>query len=133
MKEIYSKDKTACAGVVNSVAGFLNLVKESNGEWLYGNLFRGQGNTEWPILSSLTRSITPSIKEIKEKYGDIELDSQRFDDIFKNESIKRRMGDKLNHIHSGYVNFKNLFRTILCSLSYDSCCYFGRNHCCQSK
>lgn len=108
MKEIYSKDKTACAGVVNSVASFLNLVKESNGKWLYGNLFRGQGNTEWPILSSLTRSITPSINEIKEKYGDIELDPQRLDDIFKNESIKRKSDDKLNHIHSGYVNFKNL-------------------------
>lgn len=108
MKDLYSKDNTACAGVVSSVADFLNLVKKSNGEWIYGNLFRGQGNTEWPILSSLTRSITPSINEIKEKYGDIELNSQRFEDIFKNESLKKKMSDKLNPIHSGYVNFKNL-------------------------
>ncbi|MBB1525076.1 FRG domain-containing protein [Pectobacterium carotovorum subsp. carotovorum] len=108
MKDLYLKDNTACAGVVSSVADFLNLVKKSNGEWLYGNLFRGQGDTEWPILSSLTRSITPSINEIKEKYGDVESNSQRFEDVFKSESLKKIMSDKLNSIHSGYVNFKNL-------------------------
>lgn len=108
MKDIYSKDNTPCVGVVSSVADFLNLVKKSNGKWIYGNLFRGQGDTEWPILSSLTRSITPSINEIKEKYDDVESNSQRFEDIFKSESFKKRMEDKLNLIHSGYVNFKNL-------------------------
>ena len=108
MKKLYLRDNTACAGVVSSVADFLNLVKKSNGEWLYGNLFRGQGDTKWPILSSLTRSIIPSINEIKEKYGEVELNSERFEDIFKSESLKKSMGDKLKSIHYGYVNFKNL-------------------------
>lgn len=108
MKKLYLRDNTDCAGVVSSVADFLNLVKKFNGELLYGNLFRGQGDTKWPILSSLTRSIIPSINEIKEKYGEVELNSERFEDIFKSESLKKSMGDKLNSIHNGYVNFKNL-------------------------
>ncbi|AUO04823.1 FRG domain-containing protein [Serratia marcescens] len=108
MKEIYLNDNTTCVGVVKSVADFLNIVKKSNGEWVYGNLFRGQGNTKWPILSPLTRSITPSISEIKEKYGKIELNSQNFEDVFSSSSFKTSMNDKLNSIYHGYVNFKNL-------------------------
>lgn len=108
MKKLYLDDNTTCVGVVKSVAEFLNLVRDSNGEWLYGNLFRGQEDTKWPILSSLTRNIIPSIVEIKEKYKEIDINSQEFDGVFKRKKFNEIMNDKLSSIFSGYVNFKNL-------------------------
>ncbi len=118
MKKLYLSDNTTCVGVVKSVADFLNLVKKSNGEWLYGNLFRGQSDTKWPIMSSLTRNITPSIIEIKGKHGDIELNSQKFEDVFKSDFFKKSMSDKLNSIHSGYINFKNLLPPYLSEVEH---------------
>lgn len=52
MKELYMEDSTLVIGSVESVGEFIDLIEESNGEWVYGNLFRGQADAKWPILSS---------------------------------------------------------------------------------
>ncbi|MCK7190819.1 FRG domain-containing protein [Enterobacter kobei] len=113
MKELYLDDTTNCVGTISNVADFLKLVKNSNGEWLYGNLFRGQHDAKWPILSSLTRSVIPSIEDIESKYGKITINSQRFEDLFKTEKYNKQLNEKLNTIFHGYVNFKNLLPPFL--------------------
>ncbi|WP_010245207.1 FRG domain-containing protein [Pantoea agglomerans] len=118
MKKLYLSDNTTCAGTIKSVADFLNLVKSSNRKLIYGNLFRGQGNTNWPIVSSLTRNIIPSIQEIKGFAGDVDINSQEFEDIFNKSEFGTRMARKLNLVHSGYVNFKNLLPPYLSEIEH---------------
>lgn len=113
MRELYLDDTTNCVGTISNVADFLALVKKSNGEWLYGNLFRGQHDAKWPILSSLTRSVIPSIEDIKNKYGEINIKSREFDKIFESEEYKKESNQKLNTIFNGYVNFNNLLPPFL--------------------
>ncbi|MBN3180800.1 FRG domain-containing protein [Pectobacterium brasiliense] len=118
MKDLYLDDNTTCAGVVKSVADFLNLVNETNEGYVYGNLFRGQADSRWPILSSLTRSIIPSKDEIGKKYGQIAPRSHEFEDIFKSNSFKTNQENKINLIYAGYVNFKHLLPPYLSEIEH---------------
>lgn len=108
MKELYVDDSTPVVGVVDSVGDYINLIKRSNGEYIYGNLFRGQSNAQWPILSSLTRSIIPSINDIFKITGEIDIKSKQFESVFRNAEYNSKMNAKLQSIFSGYVNFKHL-------------------------
>ncbi|HEM7416298.1 FRG domain-containing protein [Citrobacter freundii] len=113
MKQLYQNDKTCIAGSASSVSDFLNLVRSSNGDLVYGNLYRGQRNTDWPILSSLTRNIIPSFKEIKRHHKDIEVDSPQFESVLNSDKVKESMQDRLKQIYNAYVNFKNLLPSFL--------------------
>ncbi|EPJ6413052.1 FRG domain-containing protein [Klebsiella pneumoniae] len=108
MKELYMEDSTLVIGSVESVGEFIDLIEESNGEWVYGNLFRGQADAKWPILSSLTRAIIPTLKDIFQITGVIDINSEMFESVFKNSNYADNMNEKLQTIFSAYVNFKHL-------------------------
>lgn len=108
MKQLYMNDKTKVKGTVSCVEDFIKCVKSINGASVYGNLFRGQGNTNWPIKSSLTRNIIPDIKEIEKSHYGIKIDSQEFEGLFNSKIQVEKRQDRLNNIYKSYVNFKNL-------------------------
>lgn len=107
MKLLYMNDETEVKGVVNCVEDFIKCVKSVNGNSLYGNLFRGQRDTNWPIKSSLTRSIIPDIKEIEKSHPSIKIDSQEFEDLFNSDKQLEKRNDRLKSIYDSYVVFKN--------------------------
>ncbi|WP_413729458.1 FRG domain-containing protein [Sodalis sp. RH22] len=113
MKTLYQDDKTRCVGTASTVAQFLELCKKENGDDIYGNLYRGQQSTTWPLLSSLTRKIIPTQQEIESNFGKIDIDSEEFEDIFKTSAFKKTHRDKIDSIYSAYSNFKNMLPTYL--------------------
>lgn len=108
MKQLYLNDETEVKGIVNCVEDFIKCVKSINGESVYGNLFRGQRDTNWPIKSSLTRSIIPDIREIENSHHGMKIDSQEFEQLFNSDTQVRKRKVRLDSIYKSYVNFKNL-------------------------
>lgn len=111
MYELYKDDATENTTTVDNLPDFLKEVNK--GDRLYGDLYRGQRDAKWPIVSSLTRSITPSLKEIKNKYPDIDIHSSTFEDIFKSPEFRDKQVSRTTQIYNSYVNFKNILPAFL--------------------
>lgn len=108
MKQLYMNDETEVKGTVSCVEDFIKCVKSVNGNSIHGGLFRGQRDTDWPILSSLTRSIIPTKKEITDAHPKVDIDSKEFEDLFKSQEQMDNRELRLKKAYDSYVVFKNL-------------------------
>ncbi|HEK1829689.1 FRG domain-containing protein [Proteus mirabilis] len=113
-KTIYDKDTTdIIANKISSISEYLEAINYFNGEFIMGNLYRGQRNSDWKVMSSLTRKLIPPKNIIINSNINLANTNKILFIKYKKNKVNKMLDNRKKIIFNGYTIFQNLLPTYI--------------------